>query len=476
MKKTFTILLIFAGIIHAAMAQKSYPRGLVFDDEAYEKMPMKAVLTKGSYDNLEKQISYERYCPPVMDQARYQTCVGFASTYYMRSILEKISRKQSPGTAVAFSPSYTYDKIKQISDLECQQGSSLMDALYSLKTAGAPLYEDFPYPNCGTISMELDQQASAHRIGDVIRLFGLLAPAELKIKSLKKALSDGYPVVIGMRTPLSFFATQQVWQPAPGDEHTPLEGTGHALCVIGYDDSKFGGAFRVVNSWGNQWAEEGFCWVRYQDMARYTYHAFQAFPDFNAPVPVAKVENLKGKLNLQLREGSLMPSSQLLQKGLVVSNDHPRDIMMYQLSESYSAGTAFKAFITASESAYVYMIGTDTTFQMNALFPYTAGVSPLLGPHTTVAYPSDNKSITLDQASGTDYLIVLFSRKPLAFSQILQQLQQRSGDLSTRLTAVLKEDLIPGQSIRYQPNEPAFEVKSGASGSVVPLVVAIEHR
>lgn len=475
MKRFFTLLLVLAGSLNALMAQKTYPRGLVLDDEAYEKMPMKAVLTKGSYDNLAKFISYEAYCPPVMNQDSYGTCVGFASTYYMRSILEKIRQKQNPGSSVAFSPSYTYAKIKESSDLECQQGGKLMDALFSLKTAGAPLYEAFPYPNCENVSVELDEQASTHKIGDVVRLFGPLAPSELKIKALKKALSDGYPVVIGMRTPLSFFAIQNVWQPAPGDEKTPVMDSGHAMCIIGYDDTKYGGAFRIVNSWGNQWAEAGFCWVRYKDLAHYTLYAFQAFPDFNAPVESVTTP-LKGKLNLQLREGTLMRSRQALQKGLVLTDDQPLDVTIYQLSESYSEGTAFKAFITANESAYVYMIGTDTTFQMNQLFPYTSSISPLLGPNNTVAYPSDNKSITLDHTTGTDYLIVLFSKKPLDFGRVISQMKQSTGNLSSRLAVALKGDLISDRQIQYNPNEPAFEVAAKASGSVVPLIIAIDHQ
>ncbi|MDR6197256.1 C1 family peptidase [Siphonobacter sp. SORGH_AS_0500] len=476
MQKSCILLLIFILSIPSLMAQKTYQRGLVFNDEAYERMPMKAVLTKGSYDNLAKSISYEAYCPPIMDQGEYGTCVGFATTYYMRTILEKIRLKQESNHALAFSPSYTYEKIKMTSDITCQEGGSIIDALYTLQHLGAPYYQVFPYPNCRDADRTIDAQAAPHKIGDAIRLFGPLAPVDFKIKSLKKALNEGYPVVIGMRTPISFFAIQHVWEPAPGDEKTPENESGHAMCVIGYDDAKFGGAFRIANSWGDQWAENGYCWVRYKDLAAYTRNAYQAFPDFKTPLPNVTSTSLKGKLDLQLREGSLMRSKQTLQKGLVVMDDKPAELTVYQLASSYPAGTAFKALLTTSEAAYVYMIGTDKSAKMNALFPYAPDISPLLGPDNTVAYPSGTKSITLDGTKGTDYLIVLFSKKPLDFKKVLKQMQQSTGNLSHRLSIALKGELIAPSQVSYAENQPSFEVTGKTNGSVVPLIVAIDHK
>lgn len=42
----------------------------------------------------------------------------------------------------------------------------------------------------------------------------------------------------------------------------------HAMCLIGYDDDKGdNGAFRVVNSWGTNWGDNGFFWVDYKFFA-----------------------------------------------------------------------------------------------------------------------------------------------------------------------------------------------------------------
>ena len=42
-------------------------------------------------------------------------------------------------------------------------------------------------------------------------------------------------------------------------------GIGHAMVLIGYDDEKYGGAFQIVNSWGEDFGVGGKIWVRYKD-------------------------------------------------------------------------------------------------------------------------------------------------------------------------------------------------------------------
>jgi hypothetical protein len=52
------------------------------------------------------------------------------------------------------------------------------------------------------------------------------------------------------------------WSGKPPKEN---EGS-HSVCIIGYDDDKFGGAFEIVNSWGTEWANDGYLWIKYKDL------------------------------------------------------------------------------------------------------------------------------------------------------------------------------------------------------------------
>ncbi len=39
---------------------------------------------------------------------------------------------------------------------------------------------------------------------------------------------------------------------------------GHALLIVGYDDARK--AFKVRNSWGHNWGDDGYCWVSYESL------------------------------------------------------------------------------------------------------------------------------------------------------------------------------------------------------------------
>ncbi|MBK8627513.1 MAG: hypothetical protein IPN86_18680 [Saprospiraceae bacterium] len=75
-------------------------------------------------------------------------------------------------------------------------------------------------------------------------------------------ISKGLPVVIGMNVPNSFEMAigKSLWTPKITE--TKLDGYGHALVVVGYDDKKHGGSFEILNSWGEAWGNGGYIWVK----------------------------------------------------------------------------------------------------------------------------------------------------------------------------------------------------------------------
>lgn len=72
---------------------------------------------------------------------------------------------------------------------------------------------------------------------------------------IKRAVAAGYLVTFGTQVSEAFarndLGTAPLEPPAKGE---PIAG-GHALCVVGYD----GDAFEIVNSWGVDWGDGGFC-------------------------------------------------------------------------------------------------------------------------------------------------------------------------------------------------------------------------
>jgi len=55
---------------------------------------------------------------------------------------------------------------------------------------------------------------------------------------------------------------------------------GHAVAIVGYDDSKQ--AFKIANSWGTGWGVNGYGWISYQlfQDAHFSVHYFLSVEDF----------------------------------------------------------------------------------------------------------------------------------------------------------------------------------------------------
>ncbi|MFN5911989.1 MAG: C1 family peptidase, partial [Bacteroidota bacterium] len=94
------------------------------------------------------------------------------------------------------------------------------------------------------------------------------------VTNVKLALANGLIVSVGVNLTESFQAGSAlnygVWAPTSTEKSIG----GHAMCVIGYDDSKYGGAFEVMNSWGTGYGENGFVWIKYNDFKKYVQEAY----------------------------------------------------------------------------------------------------------------------------------------------------------------------------------------------------------
>ncbi|GAA4462104.1 hypothetical protein GCM10023189_38370 [Nibrella saemangeumensis] len=267
-------LLVGCLLVRPSVAQHTTKPGMLLDDEAYEQIPYQEIVTKVP---LPPRISFESYCPSVQKQGSYSTCVGFACGYYLRTILEAKHKQITDKVRInqlAFSPSYLYEKAKSERDYACTEGVYLSKAFDVLKGVGVVPFNSFPYPACGQETVTADAAAARFRIRDYERLFSVGDEEQKKIQRIKTTLAEGSPVVVGMVIPESFLSAGKRWEPAPGDNPADKRLPGHALCVVGYDDTRYGGAFRVINSFGTGWGDKGFCWIIYRDMVRFTRYGF----------------------------------------------------------------------------------------------------------------------------------------------------------------------------------------------------------
>lgn len=109
-----------------------------------------------------------------------------------------------------------------------------------------------------------------------------------------------------MLTPDSFHDAGPRWRPKLY-EYSAEDVGGHTMTVVGYDDTRYGGAFEVINSWGTDWGDGGFTWITYDDFDRFVKEGYQMV--LHPPTPPAQVD-LAGALTFRHVSGRTMDAEQ----------------------------------------------------------------------------------------------------------------------------------------------------------------------
>jgi hypothetical protein len=481
MKKNLIILLLIISSSQIVLAQKKYSMGLFYDKEKYNSAPKKPNLIKKG--DLPSNVNYEKYTPTIGNQGQLGTCVGFATAYYFRTIMEakqKIITDKTKINNIIFSPGYLYNNIEP-KNMKCE-GASLTDAFDFLIKQGCVPLTKMPYPSCGKdASFEAETNS---RIGSYSVILQYEDNAESKIQKAKEALSDGFPFVIALLCPSSFSNIDEVWEPAPSDykfkpTDIQLNNVGaHALTVVGYDDNKYGGAFRIVNSWTSDWADNGFCWMRYKDFAHFTMLAIEGYP-LPEPKPAPTEITLAGSAKFQLLDKtSVTVVRTTIQKGGDVNTDDnvPDKMVAYSLKEAQKSGTKFKFLVSINKQGYVYSIGSDLTNRSSKFFPVNDKTNPAFAANTEIMLPAENMNITLDNVIGTDYWLFLFSEKPLDIDDYKRKIDEGAGSFADRVMAAFGSELVDPSNINYVSDKVGFELSGNPKGSIVPLMLSLKHQ
>lgn len=451
-------ILLFVAFIFLFLETFSQTRmGCKLDSNAYKNVFLAQIPQRGSNIQLPKSYSLKQFCPTPKNQGEYGTCVAWTSAYYARTMMLAQKNKWK-GTkeidANAGSPYFIYENIKGYTDKNCQEGAGLIIALEALKQHGTVAFSSFSKPCGQPISDDLRKKAENYKIGEYRRIF--LANSKEKALAVKKSISQGKPVVIGLQCFFKSFiqAKDSIWKPKEKEleENWKDEG-GHALTIVGYNDDLQ--AFEVVNSWGTSWANKGFIWMPYQ---YFNEICFEAYEMYEIEEPASQIA---GEVKFNLSVGVEMPLR--LKDGF------------YETTQTYQAGTLFKMYLSNAEPIYMYAFSTDLLDKSHLIFP-SEQKSPLLYQNMSTTLPDENHYIQIDNPSTTDYICVLYSKERLHLPSLLEQLSALEGKLLDRIQKVLGSKLIPVQQINFQEVTGIKFTARADKGSILPIIVVIKKK
>ena len=212
------------------------------------RKPKKVLDYCGTFKTSDVTLPYEyilpdRLIPDVRNQGEINSCVGFAITNIMQILNEVETGKRE-----RFSAGYVYGKCRD--DEDDYEGMVVDDALKHLIKFGACFESDFPIneemPKIRELVLsrpDLDGKAEPYHI-KAYEVYGS-AIKQKKYNDVKAALYK-------YNTPIL------------GDFN--MRGGGHAVCIIGWNDKDQ--TFKIVNSWGTEWKDNGIGDVPYSKLDR----------------------------------------------------------------------------------------------------------------------------------------------------------------------------------------------------------------
>ncbi len=470
--KTTLIIFLILGTL-PSFSQEKQGFGLIFNDEAFSKIPKMPEQTSGtkSMENIALSKDLMKYAPTLTKQGDIQSCVAWATAYYAYSIQYAVQHnltERAEIDKIALSVMYPYKKLRP----GCQDGVKIFDIAAYMKTRGNIPYNQFSVNVC---DKKLPTDVTPiFPIKDFQAVFDSSYSGYKKIQAVIQAIGyNDLPVVVGMEVGNVFTKltdSDNYYDP----RKEGMEIFGHAMTVVGYDLRKK--AFKILNSWGDTWGQQGSFWIKFDDFSKIARGGLiLILPDESptAALAASSGSEIGGIFGFQYLDEE--KSDFVLMSPKHVGNG------LYELDKKdWKLNQAFQLLTKNSKaglSMCVFSISNNGKLKLH--WPrqkdFGLGVSDKLPvKNFDMVIPGPNDALMIEE-TGSDYLCVLYSNAPLMneLPAIISRIQNSNGDIHTRIKEGLGPRLLNPKYVHYEDKEMRFSAKIN-QGDTVPLILKIE--
>jgi C1A family cysteine protease len=215
---------------------------------------------------LPPRVDLRKQMSPVEQQGETNSCVAnaVAGAYEYLMLQHKGENYDVSRLFIYYNARYMDEEAEKITD----DGSFICYAIDGLREYGACSEETWKFDEemvDEEPSEEAYTEASQFLVEEVENI-------PLDLNAWKSALAEGNPIIFGISTFQSFDSHRKPGLvPTPTTkEATREEHGGHAMLCVGYSDKDE--VFIVRNSWGEDWGDEGYCYISYKYMMNPEYN------------------------------------------------------------------------------------------------------------------------------------------------------------------------------------------------------------
>jgi C1A family cysteine protease len=196
----------------------------------------------------------------IYDQGDLGSCTANAVCFAYRytEMIQNLAHIFSPSRLFLY-----YNTRALMNELNTDSGASLQDTIKTAATSGVCSESLWKYD---ITQFTIKPTQACYDQASTAKVLTYASVAQ-NLDAIKSALASGYPVVFGFDVYISFLSIGvDGIMPIPSSTE-PIIG-GHAVTIVGYDDSiKFSntvsGGFIIRNSWGSSWGDNGYFYMSY---------------------------------------------------------------------------------------------------------------------------------------------------------------------------------------------------------------------